>query len=138
MRLIGAGSRANSAGDGARRPRAASAFGRRAWLRPLLALELIAFFLYELVIANIRIAFLVLGPEGRLRPMVVAVRVETQSDEELAVLSDLVTLTPGTLSLDVENDGQTLLVHVLGADDPQRVRREIKDGLARRVRRLFA
>jgi len=70
--------------------------------------------------------------------MVVAVRVETESDEELAVLSDLVTLTPGTLSLDVENDGRTLLVHVLGADDPQRVRREIKDGLARRVRRLFA
>jgi multicomponent Na+:H+ antiporter subunit E len=70
--------------------------------------------------------------------MIIAVPVESESEEELAIISDLVTLTPGTLTLDVEDDGKTLLVHVLSADDAREVRRQIEEGLVRRVRRLFA
>ena len=136
--ITGAGGTSTPEGERSPRPRLIRALGRRTLLRPLLALELAAFFFFELVISNVRIALLVLRREIRVRPVILAVPVETESEEELAILSDLITLTPGTLSLDVNEDGKTLMVHVLSASDPQKVRQQIREGLARRVRRLFA
>ena len=119
------------------RARTVAVAGRKVLVRPLRALELAAFFLYELVLSNVRMAALILRPRLQPKATILDVPVEAESDEELALLSDLVTLTPGTLSLDVTDDGRTLLVHVLSAEDPDEVRRQIRDGLGRRVRRLF-
>ncbi len=119
------------------RARTVAAAARRALARPVRALELAGFFLYELVLSNARIALLMLRPRLHLSPTTLDVAVDAESDEELALLSDLVTLTPGTLTLDVADDGRTLLVHVLSAEDDNEVRRLIRDGLGRRVRRLF-
>lgn len=125
--------------DRAARPRATiPVLGRRLVLRPLMTLELILFFTWEILVSNVRIALLVIHPGLPLRLKIIAVPVETESEEELALISDLVTLTPGTLTLDVGDDGKTLLVHVLSAEDPEPVRRQIEQGLVRRVRRLFA
>jgi multicomponent Na+:H+ antiporter subunit E len=49
------------------------------------------------------------------------------------VLTNLITLTPGTLSLDVAADHRTLYVHVMDVEDPDTVRREIKEGFERKV-----
>ena len=100
-------------------------------------IELSLFFLYELVVSSVRVAMLVARPRLEMQTAVVTVVVEAKSEAELAVLSNLVTLTPGTLSLDASPDRRTLDVHVMAAEDPDTVRREIEEGLVRRVRRVF-
>jgi multicomponent Na+:H+ antiporter subunit E len=81
---------------------------------------------------------MVLGPHRRLKPALLAVPLDVRSDAEIAMLANLITLTPGTLSVDVAPDRSALYVHCLGVDDPDAMRREIKDGLERRVAELFA
>jgi len=95
-------------------------------LRHIVAL--IWFFVKELVLANFRMAYYTVMPLNRMRPGVIAVPLEPMDDVELTVLSNLLTLTPGTLSLDVSKDQRTLFVHVMWFQDAEQVRREIKSG----------
>jgi len=94
---------------------------------------LLGFFLWELLLANLRVAHDVLTPTHYMRPGVIAVPLEAQTDNEITMLSNLLTLTPGTLSLDVSADRKVLYVHAMYIDDPEDVRRKIKDGFERRV-----
>jgi multicomponent Na+:H+ antiporter subunit E len=103
-----------------------------------LALGFGAFFLMELIVANLRVAVLVLGPRRWLKPALLAVPLDVKSDAEIAMLANLITLTPGTLSVDVSPDRSTLYVHCLDVGDPDAMRRGIKHGLERRVAELFA
>ena len=96
-------------------------------------LMLVAYFLKELVLSSVRVAWYVLSPARRSRPGIIAVPLETCTDTELALLANLVSLTPGSLSLDVSEDRRTLLVHAMFVDDPERERLEIKSGMERRV-----
>ncbi len=101
------------------------------------AVRFVAFFLYELVLSNLRVAWDVLTPKAYRRPGVVAVPLEKASDMEITVLANLVTLTPGSLSLDVAPDRSCLFVHAMFVDDPDRIRSTIKDGFERRVLELL-
>ena len=106
-------------------------------LRPLRAAGLLVFLAWEIVVANLKVAAAVLGPRRLLRPAVVAVPLDVRSDGSIAILSNLVSLTPGTLSLDVSPDRKTLYVHAMFAASPEALRREIKDGFERRVLEAF-
>ncbi|HEY7617347.1 MAG TPA: Na+/H+ antiporter subunit E [Terriglobales bacterium] len=99
------------------------------------ALELFFFTVWELVLANLRVAHDVLTPRYYMRPGVVAIPLDARSDAEITLLANLITLTPGTLSLDVSTDRSTLYIHVMYIDDDDLdlVRRKIKDGFERRV-----
>jgi multicomponent Na+:H+ antiporter subunit E len=70
-------------------------------------------FLYKLVVANFDIAYRVLSPGLPINPKVVKVPTNLKSDFLKLVLSNSITLTPGTLTLDVEEDG--LLIHCVNA-----------------------
>ena len=97
-----------------------------------------AFFAWELLVANLRVAYSVLAPRGTLRPGIVAIPLDVQSDAEIALLVNLITLTPGTLSLDVSDDRGVLYVHTLYVDDAHEFRCQIKQGFERRVQELLA
>lgn len=86
-------------------------------------------FLVELVVSSLRVARDVLSPFQSNRPGIVAVPLRTRSETGVLVLSSLVTLTPGTLSLDLSEDGGTLYVHAMFVDDPEALRAEIRDTL---------
>jgi multicomponent Na+:H+ antiporter subunit E len=101
------------------------------------AVRFVGFFLYELVLSNLRVAWDVLTPRANRQPGVVAVPLEKASDMEITVLANLVTLTPGSLSLDVAPDRSCLFVHAMFVDDPDRIRATIKDGFERRVLELL-
>lgn len=89
--------------------------------------------LVELVIANIKMAYYTLSPLHKLKPGVLAVPLEELSDTELTILANLITLTPGTLSLDVAADKSILFIHFMHVEDPQAMRNEIKNGFERRL-----
>ena len=97
----------------------------------------LAHVLKEVVVANLRVAAAVIAPAGRLRPAIVAVPLTLDRDAEIALLANLITLTPGTLSLDVSPDRRTLYVHAMTVTGPDELRREIRDGFERRILEVF-
>lgn len=101
--------------------------------RTLRTVGLLIFFARELIIANLRVAYEVLTPTLYMRPAVVAVPLDARTDLEITLLANMVTLTPGTCTLDVAADRSTLYVHAMYGEDPSAVRRAIKDGFERRL-----
>ncbi len=94
--------------------------------RPTVALRLLMVFAYDVVIANFHVAGLVLGPNDRLRPAFVSVPLDLRDEFGVALLASMVTLTPGTVSVDLDEESWTLLVHALDTDDPVAVAELIK------------
>lgn len=101
--------------------------------RTLRALGLALFFFVELLKANLQVAYEVLTPRMSMRPAVLAVPLAARTDTEITLLAAMINLTPGTLVIDVADDRSALFVHVLYGDDPEAVRRSLKDGFERRL-----
>ncbi len=109
-------------------------FGDSRYCRKLFDLiRLSAYFIWELLVSSLQVAWDVLTPMHRSRPGIVAVPIEAKTDLEITTLANLVSLTPGTLSLDISSDRKTLYVHAMFVDDPESIRRDIKNGMERRV-----
>lgn len=100
-------------------------------------IHFVAYFLWELTLSSVRVAWDVVTPKDYRRPGVVGVPLDAKTDVEITILALLVTLTPGSLTLDVSTDCSTLYVHSMFADDPEDVRRDIKQGFERRVLELL-
>ena len=99
--------------------------------------SLALFFLWELVLANIRVAFDVATPRYHMRPGIIAVPLDATRDAEILMLSMMINLTPGTVALDVSPDRRTLYVHVMYITTPDAARADIKRGFERRAMELF-
>jgi multicomponent Na+:H+ antiporter subunit E len=97
-----------------------------------------AFFIKELVKANLRVAWEVLTPKHHMRPGIIAIPLDAESDLQITILANFITLTPGTLSLDVSPDRKTLYVHAMYVENVDAFRREIKEQLERRVIEVFS
>jgi multicomponent Na+:H+ antiporter subunit E len=96
----------------------------------------IGFFFYfvkELIVANLKVAFDIITPKDYMRPGIVAVPLDAETDMEITLLANLITLTPGTLSLDVSTDKKVLYIHTLYLDDTEKFRTEIKSGMEKRL-----
>jgi multicomponent Na+:H+ antiporter subunit E len=98
----------------------------------------LVYFMVELLRANFRVALEVLTPDFNMSPAIVAIPLDIKRDIEITLLANLITLTPGTLSLDVSTDRRVLYVHTMYITDIEAFRREIKDGFETRVKELFA
>ena len=95
------------------------------------------YFLWELIVATLRVAADIVTPQHLMKPAILAIPIEGRSPAEITLLANVITLTPGTLSLDVSPDGQSLYVHVMYASDAEKARREIQEGFGRRVHEVF-
>ena len=100
------------------------------------AVRLAGFFASELLVANFRVAADVLGTH-RIQPAVVGIPLDVTSDGEILLLSMLINITPGSVTIDLSDDRRTLYVHVMHMKSADATRREIKDGFERRVKLLF-
>ncbi|MGB5986053.1 MAG: Na+/H+ antiporter subunit E [Desulfobacterales bacterium] len=95
--------------------------------------RLLGFFLKELLISNLRVAWDVLTPGQISKPGIVGIPLSAKSDLEILLVANLISLTPGTLSIDLSPDRTTLYVHVMFLDDPEKFRQSVKQGLERRI-----
>lgn len=94
-------------------------------------------FLWEVFKSNLRVAWDVVTPRTLRRPGIVGIPLDANTDLEITVLANLITLTPGSLSIDVSEDRRTLYIHAMFAEDPDTVRREIKGRFERWVLTLL-
>jgi multicomponent Na+:H+ antiporter subunit E len=100
---------------------------------------LLAVFVYELVASSVRVAAYTLQPRLRMRSGIVAYPLDVTTDREITVLANLITLTPGTLTLGVSADQRTLYVHSMSVetDSGDEVVEDIKGSLEKHVHRAI-
>ncbi|WP_028238490.1 Na+/H+ antiporter subunit E [Stutzerimonas azotifigens] len=94
--------------------------------RPLLLVRFLLRVILDIVVANLHVARLVLGPKGRLSPAFVEVPVRIDDEFVLTALTSIISLTPGTVSASLSEDRRTLLVHALDAPDAEALVAEIR------------
>lgn len=104
--------------------------------RVRLLIFFIGFFLKELVVSSWRVVVMVLSPTMKMRPAVVAIPLDITSESAITMLGNLITLTPGTLTLDVSTDHSTMYVHAMDVEDVAAFREGIKNGFERRILEL--
>jgi len=107
-------------------------------IRALRILRLAAAFGREFALSVLRVSRLVLSPRLAIRPRIFTYRLSLASDAQITLLANLITLTPGTLTVDVSDDRRELLVHAIDCPDVEAARRDIADGFERLIREAFA
>jgi multicomponent K+:H+ antiporter subunit E len=119
-------------------------YTRRYWTeptivhRPGLALRFTGLVLWDILVANFRVAWLVVGPRELIRPMFVRVPLDLEGEVAVTVLTSVISLTPGTVSADLDSDNRYVLVHALSEEDPDDMIREIKTRYEAPIREIFA
>lgn len=94
-------------------------------------------FIYELVLSAWRVAVMVMSPRMDMQPGIIAYPLTVTRDFEITLLANLITLTPGTLSVDVSEDEKTLYVHCIDCSDPEATKRDIAEGFERKIIEAF-
>lgn len=91
------------------------------------------YFIYEVIIANLQVAYEVMTPKLNVTPGIVKIPLDVETNLEISLLANLITLTPGTLSLDISDDRKVLYVHSMYIKDKDKFIHEIKNGFERRI-----
>lgn len=97
-------------------------------------LHLVVYFGWELTVSSLQVVWDVITPMHKSHPAIVAIPLDITDHRQISVLANLISLTPGSLSLDVSRDDNILYVHGMFVEDPDKFRSHIKSGLERRVR----
>lgn len=96
------------------------------------------YLIWEIIVANFSVARIVLFPRlFPLRPGIVAIPLDIRSDVGITLLAHAITLTPGTLSMEVSSDRKTLYVHVMSMENEAHFREQIKEGFEKRLKVIF-
>ena len=106
-------------------------------IRPLKVLSLVGLFIKELALSAWKVAVLVASPKMAVKPGIFAFPLTVDRDFEITLLANLITLTPGTLSVDVSEDRRVLYVHALDCSDPVGTRRDIANGFEKKIMEAF-
>lgn len=106
--------------------------------KPYLLVKYTAIFVYRLFASSFWVVLDILTVKHKARPGIVAVPLDVKTEAQLLLLTNYISLTPGTLSLDVDTDKNILYVHAMFIDDPARVRDDIKNGIEKEILELTA
>ncbi|TDL30380.1 Na+/H+ antiporter subunit E [Jeotgalibacillus sp. S-D1] len=102
-------------------------------VRVLAIFKLTGMFIWELIKANFEVLAIVLKPKMNMEPGIFKYDTELKHDWEVTLLSLLITLTPGTLVMDVSDDNGTLYIHALNIPDVNSAIASIKDGFEKAI-----
>jgi multicomponent Na+:H+ antiporter subunit E len=100
--------------------------------------QLVFVFVYELVVSAVAVVRLVFKPTMDFRSGILAVPLDADNDLEIMLFANMISLTPGTLSLDVSDDKRTLYVHAMDCDDPEAEKATMKRSFERNIREALS
>ncbi len=103
------------------------------FLRVWYWIKLIVMFHYELIVSSVAVLWDIMTPSHRARPAIIEMPLDVKTDAGILLVTNLISLTPGTLSIDVSEDRKTLTLHAMFADDPDAVCRQLKDSMEKWV-----
>ena len=104
---------------------------------PLTLLKFVGIVLWDILIANVIVAKLILGNKDKLQPKFLHIPLDIQHPLAIGLLANTISLTPGTVSCDLSEDKKTLLVHGLHEEDPQATVDEIKQRYEQPLKKVF-
>jgi multicomponent K+:H+ antiporter subunit E len=104
----------------------------------LLTIKYILRVLGDIVVANIEVSILVLGPVRRLQPAFVAVPLDIHEELPITLLANTISLTPGTVSAELSADHKWLYIHALHVTDEQALISTIKSRYEAPLKEIFA
>lgn len=119
-------------------------FTRRFWptalpvRRPLRLVGFVLMVIWDILVANLQVARLILGRPAKLRPAFIQLPLELDEDFAITLLASTISLTPGTVSADVSSDRRTLLIHTLDVDDPEALVAQLKQRYEAPLKEIFA
>jgi multicomponent Na+:H+ antiporter subunit E len=100
-------------------------------------LSLALLFVRELIVSAVKVSLLALSPRMKLNPAILSYPLSVSTDAEITVLANLITLTPGTLSISVSDDRKTLLIHCIDARNGEAAIDDISGGFETRILEAF-
>lgn len=106
-------------------------------LRPWRLASYLVVLLWDITIANLAVARLILGPMRRLRPAFIKLPLDLCNNFAIVVLTNTISLTPGTVSADLSIDRRYLLIHVLDVEDEAQLIAHIKQRYERPLQEIF-
>ncbi|MBU2886939.1 Na+/H+ antiporter subunit E [Gilvimarinus agarilyticus] len=105
--------------------------------KPWLALRFLLLVLWDIVIANAQVAVLIMGPRQKLQPAFMRIPLELKQDFTITLLANTISLTPGTVTVDLQMEEGYLLVHGLHVDDVEATIADIKSRYERPLKEIF-
>jgi multicomponent Na+:H+ antiporter subunit E len=90
------------------------------------AIYFLLYFIEELIKANLKVAIDIITPTFLGKPGVISIELDAKTNLEITLVANIISLTPGTLSLDVSADKKILFVHAMYLTDEDQVRAELK------------
>ncbi|MBU9722543.1 MULTISPECIES: Na+/H+ antiporter subunit E [Bacillaceae] len=102
-------------------------------IRVFAIVKLILLFIKELILSNIDVIKIVLSPKMDIKPGIIAVPTTLKTDWEVTLLASLISLTPGTLSMDFSEDGRTIFVHSIHVPDKNEAIKQIHTTFERAI-----
>lgn len=94
-------------------------------------------FVWDVVVANFQVAYLILNVRRRARPHWLVIPLELEDPHAITTLANVISLTPGTVSSELGPRRRTLLVHALDVDDPDEEVARIKTRYERPLKEIF-
>jgi multicomponent Na+:H+ antiporter subunit E len=95
------------------------------------------YFLYEMLKANLQVAYEVMTSNLHMKPGIVRLEMEARTDLEITFLASLISLTPGTLVIDVSDDRKVMYVHGMYLQDREKFIESIKSGLEKPLLKIM-
>jgi len=97
----------------------------------------ILFYMKEMVKANLYLARDILSPKMRISPGIVKINIRADSDNRILALFNLITMTPGSISMDISDDRKSIYVHGMYVKDRDSFEAEIKEGIEKKILEVF-
>jgi multicomponent Na+:H+ antiporter subunit E len=105
--------------------------------KTVLFFSFMLYFVKELIVSSTKVAVDVIKPNPLVRPGIIGIPMDAETDLEITLLANVISLTPGTLSLEVSKDRKILYIHAMYVVNPDDFRKEIKDGIEHRLLELL-
>jgi len=106
-------------------------------LWPVKLISFLLFYIWEVILSNFKVAYDVLTPTHHMKPGFIAIPLADLTDRQVLVLANLITMTPGTLSLDISSDRGTLYLHAMYVPDVEALRHQIIHVYQRKIMEVF-
>jgi len=95
------------------------------------------YYLKELVLSSLYVAYDIITPKDLMRPGIVKVPIDLKSDTAIIALANLISMTPGSLTVDMTPDKKAIYVHAMYLFDKEKFIQKIKTDLEERIRLIF-
>ena len=99
----------------------------------VLIIRFLLFYIYEIVVSAIRIAWDVVTVDSLSKPGIFKLPLSARTDSEIAIVANLITFSPGTMVIGIDKDRKFMLIHSMFLEDEQQAVDDIKTNLEKRV-----